>query len=92
MRKKAGAWISVDIPGGSYVTSDQYATLAERYDKLAAEAEALHEAIETLIPWVATHARGSAQEALSNACDLVGYDPFDWTDHPEVLKQRRKTQ
>lgn len=53
--------------------------------------QALSEALEACIPWVASSGRGAAQEALAIACDLVGYDPFDWSTHPEVLRLRLRT-
>lgn len=50
--------------------------------------ELLSDALQACIPWVASSGRGAAQEALAVACDLVGYDPFDWSTHPDVLKRR----
>lgn len=49
----------------------------------------LEEALQACIPWVATNGRGAAQEALAIACDLVGWNPYDWTSHPETLTTRR---
>lgn len=51
----------------------------------------LSEALQACIPWVASSGRGAAQEALAIACDLVGYDPFDWSSHPDVLRLRLRT-
>lgn len=50
--------------------------------------QALTDALQACIPWIASSGRGAAQEALAVACDLVGYDPFGWTSHPDVLKSR----
>lgn len=48
----------------------------------------LMQALAACIPWIASHPRSAAQEALAVACDLVGSDPFDWSTHPDVLKRR----
>lgn len=50
--------------------------------------EELTDALSACIPWVASHPRGAAQEALAVACKLVGSDPYDWTSHPDVLTKR----
>jgi hypothetical protein len=54
-----------------------------------AEIAKLKHAISGLIPWVATSGRGAAQEALAEACELIGADPFMWSTHPSVLVRRR---
>jgi hypothetical protein len=48
----------------------------------------LEYALQKCIPWVASSGRGAAQQALAEACELVGWDPFDWSTHPDVLKRR----
>lgn len=55
--------------------------------KVPREAE-LEDALRGCIPWIASHGRSAAQEALAVACDLVGWDPFDWSGHPDVLTRR----
>ena len=49
----------------------------------------LKHAISALIPWAAGSGRGAAQEALADACELIGVDPLSWSAHPDVLLQRR---
>lgn len=61
------------------------ATPSERATKREAD---LEEALAACIPWVATSARGAAQEALAIACYLTGSNPYDWTHHPDVLEPR----
>lgn len=59
-------------------------------DTLAAANEAaFREALEACMPWVAASARGAAQEALADACELLGINPLGWSAHPEVLLRRR---
>ena len=55
---------------------------------LEARVRELEEALRGCIPWVASNARGHAQENLAVACRLVGYDPHDWTLYPETLDRR----
>lgn len=58
-------------------------------EEVAARELALAAALRGCIPWVAACPRGAAQEALAIACELVGYDPYDWTAAPDVLTKRR---
>lgn len=50
--------------------------------------QALRDALNACIPWVAASGRGAAQQALIGACFAVGSDPWNWTAHPKVLEQR----
>ena len=51
----------------------------------------LEDALYACLLWVGYSPRGAAQGALSDACELLGVDPFDWTAHPDVLARRRET-
>ena len=64
------------------------AALSARCERAETALDTTREALEKTIPWIAHHGRSAAQEALYEACVAVGYDPFDWTSHPDVLKQR----
>lgn len=52
-------------------------------------AEAKH-IIYKMLPAVGMHPRGFSQEVLIRGCYLTGSDPWDWTDHPDVLEERLK--
>lgn len=44
--------------------------------------------IYKMLPAVGMHGRGFSQEALIRGCFLIGSNPWDWTDHPDVLERR----
>lgn len=72
-------------PWGRSVTDQGSPSTDVRDEEIAR----LKHAISGLIPWVASSGRGKAQEALAEACELIGADPFMWSGHPDVLIQRR---
>ncbi len=76
------------MSGQRFKTGDRvYAQ--EDIDALTSENARLKHVISGCIPWLASHGRGMAQEALADACEAIGADPFMWTSRPDVLIRRR---
>lgn len=61
--------------------------LVRRYAEAVEEAQSI---MFQSLPALGMHARGFSQEALIRACEFVGSNPQDWTQHPDVMERRRQ--